>query len=45
MIYILILLNIILIIVNFFLIKEVLSFNKLENNMLNRMWGDHDEKK
>ena len=45
MIYILILLNIILIIINCFLIKEILSFNNLENKMLNGIWGDDDEKK
>ena len=45
MIYILILLNIILIIINCFLIKELLSFNNLENKILNGIWGDDDEKK
>ena len=45
MIYILILLNIILIIINCILIKEILSFNNLENKLLNGIWGDDDEKK
>lgn len=45
MIYILILLNIILIILNCFLVKELLSFNNLENKILNGIWGDDDEKK
>ena len=45
MIYILIFLNIILIIINYFLVKEVLSFNNLENKILNGIWGDDDNEK
>lgn len=45
MIYILIFLNIILIILNVFLIREVMTFNNLENKMLNGIWDDDDENK
>lgn len=44
MVFILIVLNVILIITNVFLIREVMSFNNLENKMLNGIWGDDDEK-
>lgn len=43
MIFILIVLNIILILTNVFLIREVMTFNNLENKMLNGIWGDDDE--
>lgn len=45
MIYILIVLNVILIVMNIFLIKELLSFNNLENKILNGIWGDDNNEK
>lgn len=44
MVFILIFLNVILILTNVYLIREVMTFNNLENKILKGIWDDDDEK-
>ena len=44
MVFILIILNVILILTNIYLIREVMTFNNLENKILKGIWDDDDEK-